>query len=126
VLKSVQAIGAALLVFGSGALVFGSGAVAQDRARECVADIKRLCADADPGGGRVVACFKERLNDLSEPCRDLVAELATAAEACTADLKQQCGDAGTRVATLVCVKSALSKLSEGCKSAVSQVAAERR
>jgi hypothetical protein len=118
-LKSALTIGAALLMFGSIAL-------AQGRARACVDDIKKLCATVEPGGGRVAGCVKEHLNDLSPPCQNLVAEVATAAKACTADLKQHCADARRRVAKVACIKSALANLSDDCKSAVSQIAAERK
>jgi cysteine rich repeat protein len=118
-LKSVLAVSAALLLF-------GSAASAQSRARACVDDIKKFCATVQPGEGRVAGCVKEHLNDLSEPCKDLLAQTATAAKACTADLKQQCADARRRVAKVACVKSALANLSDGCKSAVSRIAAERK
>jgi hypothetical protein len=119
ILKSVVAIGAALLLFGSTAL-------AQGRARACVDDIKRRCAGVEPGGDRVAGCVKEHLNDLSPPCQNLVAGAAAAAKACTADLKQQCADARRRVAKVACIKSALANLSDDCKSAVSQIAAGRK
>jgi hypothetical protein len=117
--KSALAIGAALLLF-------GAGAVAQDRARACVTDVKKHCADVEPGQGRIAGCVKQHLSELSEPCQNLVAEVSTAAKACAADLKQQCADARRRVAKIACVKSALGNLSDGCKSAVSRIAAGRR
>jgi Cysteine rich repeat len=117
-LKSILAIAATLLLL-------GSSVVAQERARACVADIKKLCAGVEPGGGRVVGCFKEHLSELSPTCQDLVAEAATAAQACTADIRQQCADARNRIAQVACIKSALAKLTEDCKTAVSQVATEQ-
>jgi hypothetical protein len=116
-LKSVVAIGAALLLF-------GSSVGAQDRARACVADVKKFCAGVQPGGGRIVGCVKEHLSELSAPCQELVAEAAAAAQACTADMRQQCAEARDRIAQIACIKSALSKLTEDCKTAVSQIAAE--
>jgi hypothetical protein len=119
VLKSVLAIGAALLLF-------GSIASAQSRARACVDDIKKLCASVQPGQGRIAGCVKEHLSDLSAPCQSLLGEVATAAKACRADLKQHCSDARRRSAKIACVKSALPNLSDDCKSAVSQIAAGRK
>jgi len=55
-----------------------------------------------------------------------VAGAAAAAKACTADLKQHCADARTRVAKVTCIKSALANLSDDCKSAASQIAAGRK
>jgi len=118
-LKSVLAVGAVLLLF-------GSTASAQSRARACVDDIKKFCASVEPGGGRIAGCVKEHLNDLSAPCQNLVAGVAAAAKACTADLKQHCADARTRVAKVACIKPALANLSDDCKSAVSQIAAGRK
>ena len=117
--KSVLAVGAALLLF-------GANAVAQERAKACVADVKKLCANVEPGEGRVAGCFKQHLNELSEPCQNLVAEAATAAKACTADVKGKCADARRKVAKVACLKSALTNLSDACKSAISQVGAGRK
>jgi hypothetical protein len=117
--KSALAIGAALLLL-------GASAGAQDRARTCVTDVKKHCADVEPGQGRIAGCVKQHLTELSAPCQNLVAEATTAAKACAADLKQQCADARRRVAKIACVKSALGNLSDGCKSAVSQIAAGRK
>jgi cysteine rich repeat protein len=113
------AIGVALLVL-------GASAIAQDRARACVTDIKKLCADVEPGEGRVAGCLKQHLNELSTPCQNLVAETAAAAKACAADVKQQCKDARRRLAKVACLKSALTNLSDDCKSAVSRIAAGRK
>jgi hypothetical protein len=118
-LKSALAIGAALVLF-------GSTASAQSRARACVDDIKKFCASVQPGEGRVAGCVKEHLNDLSAPCKNLLAATAAAAKACTADLKQQCADARRRAAKIACVTSSLANLSDDCKSAISQIAAERK
>src|SRR5215831_11091145 len=85
-LKSVLAIGAALVLL-------GSAASAQSRARACVDDIKKNCASVEPGEGRIAGCIKEHLNDLSPACQSLVAGAAAAAKACAADLKQQCAHA---------------------------------
>jgi Cysteine rich repeat len=116
-LKSILAIGAALLLF-------GSNVVAQERARACIADIKKLCAGVQLGGGRVAGCLKEHLNELSPPCQELVAEAATATTACMADIKQQCADARNRVAQVACIASALTKLGDDCKTAISKVATQ--
>ena len=117
-LKNVLAVSAALLLF-------GSNAVAQGAARACVADIKKLCADVQPGEGRIAGCVKDHTQDLSAPCQNLLAATAAAAKACTADVKQHCGDARRPAAKITCLKSALVNLSDDCKSAISQIAAGR-
>jgi len=117
-LKSVLAVGAVLLLL-------GSTASAQSRARACVDDIKKFCANVQPGDGRIAGCVKEHLNDLSAPCQNLLAQAAATAKACAADLKQQCADVQRRVAKIACVTSAMTKLSDDCKSAISQFASGR-
>jgi hypothetical protein len=45
---------------------------AQDRnaMREaCGQDVARLCPGVKPGGGRIIACFKEKAVELSPGCR---------------------------------------------------------
>jgi len=118
-LKSVLIISVALLLS-------GSSAVAQGAARACVADVRKHCADVQPGEGRIADCVKKHVGDLSAPCQDLLAATAAAAKACTDDLKQRCADARRRTAKLACIKSTLADLSDSCKSAISQVAAGRK
>lgn len=57
-------------------LLSASGAMAQMKpsARAvlgaCKPDIARFCSYVTPGGGRIKACMKENLRDLSEPCKE--------------------------------------------------------
>ena len=39
----------------------------------CRADYQRFCRDVQPGGGRIKACMKEHLPQLSEDCRNALA-----------------------------------------------------
>lgn len=41
----------------------------RQQGQDCRSDVLRLCKNVQPGGGRIVACLKEHLNDLSPPCR---------------------------------------------------------
>lgn len=115
-LKNALAISFALFLF-------GSNAVAQDAARACVADVKKLCAGVKPGEGRIAGCVKEHVAELSAPCQNLLTATAAAKKVCANDVKQRCADAKRRTAKLACIKSALANLSDDCKSAISQVAA---
>ena len=41
-------------------------------ARACAADIDRLCAGVPPGEGRIKACMKAHVTELSAPCFDAI------------------------------------------------------
>jgi hypothetical protein len=67
--KKVLAVGAILLPFSSGAMAQmrpGARAVLQ----ACKPDIARFCGQVPPGQGRIKACMKEHLPELSEPCKE--------------------------------------------------------
>lgn len=55
-----------------------SAAMAQMSAGEraaataCKPDIVHLCANVAPGQGRVKACMKAHLRELSDPCKDAI------------------------------------------------------
>ena len=57
-------------------LFSASGAVAQMRpgamaaARACKPDIRQFCGDVAPGQGRIKACMKAHIRELSEPCKE--------------------------------------------------------
>jgi len=107
-------------------LLLGSNAQAQGAAKACASDIKTLCVDVKPGQGRIAACVKDHIKDLSEPCQNLLATTAAAAKTCAPDVKQHCADARRRTEKISCLKSSLLNLSDECKSAISQIAASRR
>ena len=68
-LKRALAIGAVLLLPAAGATAqMGPGARAA--ANACKPDIARFCSTVQPGGGRIKACMKENLPNLSEPCKE--------------------------------------------------------
>ena len=41
-------------------------------ARACAGDIERLCAGVPPGEGRIKACMKAHVTELSAPCFDAI------------------------------------------------------
>src|SRR5215467_3247160 len=57
-------------------LLCTSGAMAQMRAgarailQACKPDIASFCSQIPPGKGRIKACMKEHLRELSEPCKE--------------------------------------------------------
>jgi Cysteine rich repeat len=65
----VLAAGAVLLLSASGAMAQMRPA-AQAVLRACKPDIARFCSQVPPGQGRIKACMKEHLPELSEPCKE--------------------------------------------------------
>jgi hypothetical protein len=66
--KLVIAAGAILLLSTSGAMA--QSAAARAVLGACKPDIRNFCSQVAPGGGRIKACMKERLHELSEPCKE--------------------------------------------------------
>ncbi|MEK6770213.1 MAG: cysteine rich repeat-containing protein [Pseudomonadota bacterium] len=42
---------------------------AKERHDACAGDVKKLCADVQPGDGRIHACLKKNRDQVSEACR---------------------------------------------------------
>ncbi len=90
----------------------------------CRDDVKKLCGDVKPGGGDIRDCLKTHEADLSQGCKDNMAEGKKKFEemkkeldaACKADLKQFCANVtpgqGREIA---CLKAYEDKISAGCK-----------
>jgi hypothetical protein len=117
-LKNLLAVGAVLSLT-------ATGAAAQQRAaaRACAADIKTLCADVQPGDGRVRACVKDHFNELSGPCQAVLTRAAAIGKTCAADVKQNCaGVKPGRGRLVACVKEHIADLGEPCKDALAQAA----
>ena len=56
-------------------LLSASTAMAQNPAgravmRACKPDIAKFCSQVQAGGGRVKACMKENIRELSDPCKE--------------------------------------------------------
>ena len=68
-LKYVVTVKAILLLSISGAIAQMSPG-AREAARACRPDISSLCGTVSPGQGRIKACMKEHILELSEPCKE--------------------------------------------------------
>jgi Cysteine rich repeat len=69
--KLVVATCAILLLSTSGAMAqLKMGAGARAVLQACKPDIARFCSQVPPGQGRVKACMKEHVHELSEPCKE--------------------------------------------------------
>ena len=67
--KNALTIGAILLLTTSGALA-QMRPEAMAVARACRPDIRQFCGNVAPGQGRIKACMKAHLPELSEPCKE--------------------------------------------------------
>ena len=107
-------------------LLSGSVAVAQ-AGKPCASDIKTLCAGIQPGEGRIKACIKSHLTELSPTCQDRVLTVAVTGKVCKTDVTKLCagivpGTGGIRT----CIKSHMAEVSGSCKDAMSQAAAGKK
>jgi Cysteine rich repeat len=68
-LKQVLIIEAIFLLSISGAMAQMSPGE-REAARACRPDIAGFCGYVAPGQGRVKACMKEHIRELSEPCKE--------------------------------------------------------
>jgi hypothetical protein len=46
-----------------------ASAIANDIAISCKEDRLKFCADVEPGGGRIKACYEAHKAELSKPCQ---------------------------------------------------------
>ena len=79
------------------ALALGSAAHAQSTpagnwgvARDCIPDVVRLCHNVVPGSGRIKACVKEKIGQLSSECFDVLLS-AMFGKAAAPDIKRNLG-----------------------------------
>jgi hypothetical protein len=69
--KALLLASAALLLSTSGAMAQQKmGAGARVVLQACKPDIAQFCSQVPPGQGRVKACMKEHIHELSEPCKE--------------------------------------------------------
>jgi hypothetical protein len=105
----------------------GSVAVAQQPGKPCAGDIKTLCAGVQPGEGRIKACIKTHLTDLSPTCEERVLTVAVSGKVCKSDITKLCagivpGTGGIRA----CMKSHMAEVSDRCRDAMSEAAAGKK
>ena len=104
-------------------LLLVSSAMAQSPV--CALDIKKACANVEPGNGRIAACLKQHLRDLSEPCKTRLAEAAAAAKSCAADVNKECGSV-EGIRKVACVRDALTNFSDNCKAIVAAIGSDEK
>ncbi len=59
-------------------LLFGQSSATQGNANEvraaCAQDVQKLCANVQPGGGRIIACLRQHQDQVSDACKQAVAK----------------------------------------------------
>lgn len=115
------------IVISAAMLLSGAALADPPRGKPCAGDVKGFCPDVKAGDGRLTACIKPHLAELSEACEDRVLTVAVTGKVCAGDLAKLCagvvrGTGGVRS----CVKSHMAEVSEPCKDAMSRTAAGRK
>ena len=92
----------------------------QGAARQaCAADIKQLCAEVEPGDGRLKACVKENFGQLSASCQTALISNVTITKSCKADVEQKCSGiqpGGGHIQA--CMKEHFTELAQPCKNSL--------
>ena len=85
-----------------------SSAMAQSGVDSCATDIKKVCADIEPGNLRIANCVKEHVADLSDVCKARLAEVAAVGKTCRADVEKQCSTERRRIKKVACIRDAIT------------------
>ena len=96
----------------------------------CKADAQKLCADVQPGEGKLLECLKTHKADLSQACagnmKQVQSALKQASDACEADIEHFCFDTPMGKGGIAsCLKQHSADLSPQCKSAVAKAKASK-
>ncbi len=69
--------------------------MAEEKAKPCAADIKKFCANIEPGAGKIMACLDKNKANLSDACKGQLTKMADEAKnlgsPCHDDILQYCG-----------------------------------
>jgi hypothetical protein len=104
------------LLLALGLLMGASSAFAADApGGACRDDAKKFCASVQPGGGRVMACLKDKQTELSPACQTALPVM----ERCAQEVKSACGAAGKR-GMRECLRAPSDKISPECRSLAPQ------
>ena len=96
----------------------------------CKMELKQLCSDVQPGGGRLKRCYRERESQLSLPCQQQVEEQAVIKRVaqqrvnvlCVGDVRKFCvGDKLGRGHIYQCLEDHYRELSHDCYQALDQL-----
>lgn len=119
---SAVALGAALLLSASTVAVNAMGGGSCHLRKTCAVDLNSLCAGITPVEGRIPACLRAHMANLSTTCSAEVSRKAYVATVCEADVKHFCGNAisgDDRIAS--CMQTHFGEVSNSCKSALAYI-----
>jgi hypothetical protein len=96
----------------------------------CGEDVRRLCANVQPGGGRLVQCLSSHTSELSTACGNMIAAAdrggAKLRAACGQDLQHFCTGVRPGGGRLVqCLSSHITELSPPCGNMITAMQARR-
>ncbi|ABM39119.1 cysteine rich repeat-containing protein [Polaromonas naphthalenivorans] len=80
----------------------------------CRADYSRLCADTQPGGGRIAQCLKAHQAELSGACQASMGIISQ----CGEQVKKLCGTQTGRAEARQCLQAHANDLSAECRAAI--------
>jgi hypothetical protein len=115
------ALGATMLLAGSWSASAQDAWGVLDTERDCSTDVRSLCADVKPGGGRVLACLQNHVGELSVGCSTILSKAIWVSRECAGDIRQFCPNA-TLGSVGNCMRPHLGETSSTCKSALAYIA----
>ena len=124
-LKLLSICAALSFLFVSGAMA-QSGGAAKSGVGACAADIKKVCANIEPGNLRIATCVKEHVADLSDVCKARLAAVAAAGKTCRADVEKQCSTERRRIQKVTCISNAITNFGDDCKAAIAAVVTRKK
>lgn len=87
----------------------------------CRHDIELLCANVQPGAGRIYRCLAEKESELSNNCKARLADLRATGGECKEDIAKFCADVPHARGKLAqCLTEHHDQLSEACKALSAQ------
>jgi len=89
----------------------------------CKADAEKLCPGLHPGDGKYGECMKQHLDQVSDACKEKMAEHKEKAEEfhkdCADDVKKLCGDVKSGGGRIIeCLKEKQAQASPACQTAL--------
>ena len=118
-----------LIMLGAVALGLAAGVIPSEGPAQqempCAEETRTLCADVQPGGGRILQCLTANEGKLSQACTHRIQDLQTMASgplgACREDWVANCYHpraSTSRQAVIQCLQAHQAKVSASCQNAL--------